>query len=187
MIDPIILAYLAGVMDSDGYFGIKRDTYHLRVRKDARVPLFHERLGIKQVSSEAILLLKNCFGGSISHPKPSSDNGKPLYGWAALDKKGAEATEALLPYLRIKRRQAECVLKLRALKILGPSGRDTTPMPNRWGKLIVMNRRIMTGEDTEKRQALYDEVRSLNKIGNGSHPISNLTGPYTPIPVQTRL
>ena len=41
--DASTLAYLAGVMDSDGYIGVHRNTYSMRVRGDAKQPVYQAR------------------------------------------------------------------------------------------------------------------------------------------------
>ncbi|MBV8522460.1 MAG: hypothetical protein JOY71_10115, partial [Acetobacteraceae bacterium] len=111
-----ILAYLAGAMDSDGSFGIKRSTYHMRVRGDAWQPVYQERADLKQAAPDIPNLLRQTFGGSLSHNAPGTAKSKPLYGWHASDRVAANTAKALLPYLRIKRRQAELLIELRATK-----------------------------------------------------------------------
>ncbi len=111
-----LFAYLAGAMDSDGWFGIKRSTYHQRVRGDAGNPVYSERLGLKQVTPEIPHLLHETFGGRLSQDKGLSDNSRPLHSYQCTDKRAAEACRALLPYLRVKRRQAEVLLELRRTK-----------------------------------------------------------------------
>lgn len=114
--DSITLAYLAGAMDSDGFFGIKRSTYHMRVRGDASQPTFSERCGLKQTADVVPKLLKETFGGNIAIQNASTEHGKLLYGWDATDKVAANAARLLLPYLKIKKRQAEFLLELRHTK-----------------------------------------------------------------------
>lgn len=116
MIKPNVLAYLAGAMDSDGYFTIKRSTYHMRVRGDAKNPVFSEKIGLHQVTPQVPHLLKECFGGICSLSKPANENSKPLWRFTATDKNAARACEMLMPYLIIKKRQAELLLELRESK-----------------------------------------------------------------------
>ena len=111
-----VIAYLAGAMDSDGFFTIKKSSYHMRVRGDAGQHTYSERVGLKQVTPDIPRLLQATFGGGLARNKPGSSNGKPLWAWHATDKIAAAACEALLPYLRVKRAQAEVVLELRKSK-----------------------------------------------------------------------
>lgn len=114
--DSLTFAYLAGAMDSDGYFSIKRSTYHIRVRGDAVNAVYSEKMGLHQVTPEIPELLKECFGGSMYLAAAQTPNSKPMYRWTATDTKAAQACEALLPYLRVKRKQAETLLELRQSK-----------------------------------------------------------------------
>lgn len=114
--EPITLAYLAGAMDSDGYFSIKRSTYHMRVRKDASNPVYSEVMGLHQVTLDIPHLLRDYFGGTLYQAPPQTPNSKPLYRWRGSDLNAARAAAALLPYLRVKRRQAELLCELRESK-----------------------------------------------------------------------
>jgi len=110
------LAYLAGVLDSDGYIGVKRNTYAMRRVGDCGQPTFSERLCVKQVEPHAVELFKAIFGGTLQQQPASVTRGKPLWSWQTTDRKAAACLVALLPYLRIKRQQAENCLNLRELK-----------------------------------------------------------------------
>lgn len=107
------IAYIAGVVDSDGYIGIKKSTYALRVRKDATQPVYCERIGIKQVEHHAVSLIKGIFGGCLSLEKPYTEKNRPMYAYSITNKKAAYLIRTILPYLRIKRKQAENAIRLR--------------------------------------------------------------------------
>lgn len=109
------MAYCAGVIDSDGTIGIKRSTYGMR-HDNGGQPTYSERVCVKQVEPDAVELLHRLFGGYRFVSRASATRGRPLEGWQVTDVKAATALRALLPYLRIKRRQAENCLVLRALK-----------------------------------------------------------------------
>lgn len=114
MADQHLLAYLAGSMDADGFFGIKKSTYHVRVRKDAVNAVYSERMGMKQVTPEIPTLLRDTFGGHLGSHRPNKPNGRPLYGWNATDQAAANAAAALEPYVRIKRQQIAALIELRS-------------------------------------------------------------------------
>lgn len=116
MITSTVLAYLAGAMDSDGYFTIKRSTYHRRVRGDAKNAVYSEKLGLHQTTPDIPHLLKECFGGSLYMATAASENRKPMWRYTATDKGAAMACKMLLPYLMVKKRQAQLLLELRGTK-----------------------------------------------------------------------
>src|SRR3990167_4100038 len=61
-------------------------------------------------------MLKDAFGGRVGLHKGYARNARDGLRWEATNRQAASAIRALLPYLRIKRSQAECVLLLRADK-----------------------------------------------------------------------
>jgi hypothetical protein len=107
------LAYLAGVIDSDGTIGVKLNSY---AAKSGWQVSYSERVHIRQVTREAIDLLAETFGGNVGIEDPHAKRGKPLYRWGVTDKRAVMVLEALLPYLRIKREQAQNCLDLRVVK-----------------------------------------------------------------------
>lgn len=156
--DETILAYLAGVLDSDGTIGVKRSTYSMRVTRDSKQPTYSERIHIRQVSREALDLFAATFGGNIGREDPNAKRGKPLYRWGLTDRKAAVVLEALLPYLRIKRAQAVNCLALRFVKerskiervAVGRGHRGAAPRPAEISRLM---------------EECYIEARRLNRVG----------------------
>ena len=114
MRNKLILSYLAGAMDSDGHFSLKRSTYAMRKRGDATQPTYSEALGLKQVTPEIPRLLRETFGGTLYLEKPSTKNGRPLWSWSITARAAAKVCSALLPFIVVKKRQVETLLELRA-------------------------------------------------------------------------
>ena len=110
------LAYCAGVIDSDGTIGVKRSTYAMRVVGDCQQPTFSERICVKQVEPQAVDLLHRLFGGTRRMEDPSAKRGRSLHSWQVTDKRAAACLIAVLPYLRIKKQQAENCISLRSIK-----------------------------------------------------------------------
>lgn len=110
-----VLAYCAGVIDSDGTIGVKRNTYRVRVIKDSTQPTYSARICVRQVTTEGLVILQSAFGGSVRPAKTYAKRGRLMYSWEVRDRLAERALRALLPYLRIKRRQAENCLALRSL------------------------------------------------------------------------
>lgn len=102
-----VLAYAAGVIDSDGSIGIRRSTYNMRVTGDASQPVYSVRVCVKQVTSEAVELLKETFGGSLMMQKPSLRKGKPLHYWEITNRRAAST--CLPPLLDAANSQRNCI------------------------------------------------------------------------------
>lgn len=114
----VISAYAAGVIDSDGSIRIHRDTYAMRVLKNTLQATFSECVTIRQLEHEAIDIIHARFGGSrgVAVQKHGDSKRQPLQVVQLVDRRAFQLVTATLPYLRIKRPQAELCLELRRLK-----------------------------------------------------------------------
>jgi len=166
--EETLKAYLAGCIDSDGYFSIKRSSYHMRVRKDSGQPVYSERIGLQQVSPDVPDLLHEHFGGYYRIEKPSAKHGKPLYAWTVTDRQAFVCATVLLPYLRVKKQRAELIVELRRLKNLPRKVIGTVPRPNRWGRIVEWPHRIVDPEVIKQKDLLFDKMHSLNCVNNSN-------------------
>jgi hypothetical protein len=160
--ENIELAYIAGVMDSDGYFTIKRGTYAIRVTGDSKNPTYCERVGIKQVQSEAVYLIHDLFGGYLCVEKPNCKNGKPLHSLQISNLKAHAFVCAILPFLRLKREQALILLELRESLKKGRTEKNPITQKSRWGTLMDSARSSVSQEDVEYREMLLSRIKNLN-------------------------
>jgi len=166
--DEVIKSYLAGCIDCDGYFSIKRSTYNMRIHKDAGQPVYSERIGLKQVTQDVPKLLHEYFGGSYYIEKPSARHGKPLYAWTVTDRQAFNCAITFLPYLRVKKEHAKLLIELRRLKNLPRKVVGTVAIRNRWGTITIVPRRIVAPEVMRQKDLLFDEMHSLNCITNNN-------------------
>jgi hypothetical protein len=157
---PVVLAYCAGVIDSDGTIGIKRNTYAMRAVGDCTQATYSARICVRQVGVEALHVLSETFGGNVRPAKTYAKRGKPMWGWEIRDAIAERALTALLPYLRIKRAQAENCLALRSIiaksKIVrvarGRGHAGAAPRP---------------AHITEAMELAYLRAKELNAVGVG--------------------
>ncbi len=153
-----VLAYCAGVIDSDGTIGIRRNTYSMRVVRDSTQPTYSEQICVKQVEPHAVDLLHSLFDGYRGMTDPTAKRGRPLHTWQVSDQKAATCLTALLPYLRIKRAQAENCLALRAVKEQSKRARVATGRGHAGGS----HRPSELGGFMESR---YQQAKRLNLVG----------------------
>lgn len=110
----LLYAYMAGIVDGEGSISI------ISVAKLKRhVP----RLTISNTNRAMIDLFEQEFGGKVrkriwktSTARSNAKNWKPCFEWTLTAQMAASAVRLLYPYLRIKRRQAQLMLKLAKLK-----------------------------------------------------------------------
>lgn len=155
---PIEAAYCAGVMDSDGCISIKRSTYAMRVVGDSKQATYSERVCVKQVERQAVDLLRFLFGGSFRRDRPSTPRGKPIFAWQVTDKKAVTCLEAIIPYLRIKTRQASNCLELRRIKELSKKQRVAVGRGHAGSA-------PRSEANSDAMEALFQRAKELNHVG----------------------
>jgi len=162
----LILAYLAGLIDGEGYVGIKRSrAYSCQGRKTKS---YHARIQVRMVDREGVVLLAETFGGHLFTEKPHCNNGRPLHCWSTSDRQAELALTALLPYLRVKRRQAKKVLVLRRLQ--GRSRRHRTKItgyrdfPNQYGTVRRVANKAFSDEYVAWCDRLWMDCRLMNGL-----------------------
>lgn len=144
----LVLSYLAGSIDADGSFTIRVDKTMVN-KGAAKFATYQEMISLKQVTPEVPHLLKETFGGCLYLQGPSVTKGRPLWTWHISSKKAARAVAALLPHLRIKRKQAQLLIELRALKDAFNA---------------IPNKRLSEVE-IERRESIRSALRALNRVG----------------------
>lgn len=103
--DQLVLAYLAGVIDSDGYVTIQRSTHGGSL-------YFGAKVGIAGTRREPHDLASSYWGGKVSRHMPRNSAHKDQYQWSRCGKAAAAILIELLPYLRIKHENACLALRL---------------------------------------------------------------------------
>jgi hypothetical protein len=157
VIDSHLLAYLAGVIDSDGTIGIKRNTYAMRHGNGGQAT-YSERVACRQVMPEAVLLLREHFGGYYGIMAASTPRGKPLHSWQATDRKAVICIQALRPFLLIKAAQADNLLALRVVK----DASKTARVPFGRGHVGAIGR---PEAFTHEMERLLEIAHVLNRVG----------------------
>jgi len=153
-----VLAYAAGVIDSDGSIGIRRSTYAMRVSGEASQPVYATRICVKQVTPEAVALLKETFGGSLMLQKPSAAKGRPLYYWEIHSRQAVACLHLIAPFLRIKLLQAaNCI----ALASLIEKSKAQRVAHGRGHAGAARRDPVLSAE----MQQLYEHAKHLNRVG----------------------
>jgi hypothetical protein len=151
--DELVLAYLAGVMDSDGWFTIKR---HAGTRPYEHCFTYSESIGCGQTRPEAINMLQEAFGGPIRlRGRKNTGDWQPMYYWTISNKLAAQATATLRPHLRVKAEHADLIVSLRASKNAPRDYLRSIATGNLRG-------RALDPAVVAERHALYEHIRSLN-------------------------
>jgi hypothetical protein len=166
-ISPTDLAYCAGIIDGEGYIGIKRSKPG--TRKDMKSPQYNARISMRMVHEGAIRFIAETLGGWYWKEKPHSNNGRPLYAYQATDKACQGILESVLPYLLVKRESAQTVLELRRLQADSMKHRTKVVghkvMPGIYGQQITVPVKAHSDEYIARCDVLYERCKELNRVG----------------------
>ena len=133
--DKLLIAYLAGIVDGEGYIGLTKNK-----------GTYGPRLLVGMTDKIVIDLLLETFGGHVYESKVRS--GRVLYRWHVVNKLDLDRILShLLPYLRAKRAQAELVLEF----VRGYEDQRHRP--------------AITKQELQRRFDLYCRVKPLNAVG----------------------
>jgi len=139
-----LYAYLAGAIDTHGLISISRDRGY---RRGGREMAYYSAV-ISLSDSDPVLpdLLQETFPASRLQYEAKNRSHRKWHMWEAVGQKAQEPLTRLLPYLRIRCRQAELALSLITLMQTDKAG----------------SARPLSEEQQEARRLLYEQVGSLN-------------------------
>lgn len=146
------LAYLAGVIDSDGYIRIHRTK---KTSKGCSRPAvyFSALVGISGTRRQPHDLAMSVFGGAVHSYRPKNPAHREQFQWVAWGNDSVEVLKAIRPLLLIKTQQADLALELQAL------------VPSQFEQIKKTQKppyRI-PDEMTAQRQKLFDALTALNQ------------------------
>lgn len=160
------LAYCAGLVDGEAYIGVKKTrAYRCQGRATSG---YHAAIQVRMVDRPGVELLTSLFGGTLYTEKPHCNNGRPLHCWSVSDLRAEKALAALLPFLRVKCRQAELVLSLRELQQEGHKHRTKVvgyrDFPNQHGTVRRVANLAFSDEYVARCEDLWMACRRLNGL-----------------------
>ena len=166
MVDTDI-AYAAGIIDGEGCLRIKKvNPYKCQKRK---TPGYHAVVHVRMVETAAVDFLASLFGGTSRGEKPHTKAGRPLHCWTVSDLAAEKALLILLPFLKVKRRQAETLLSLRSLQRKGQRYRTKITgyrnFPNAHGTYRLVPNFSFSDEYVGMCEKMFQACKKLNRTG----------------------
>ena len=137
-------AYLAGLFDGEGTFTISNSPPN-----NGRPSYAFREVYVTNTNLEVLNWLKDKLGGTIRVTKYGKNGWKDVYKWHAGAKQHYYVVKNMLPFLIIKKKQAELILKFIKLK--------EKQKANRRGP------KGLTSMERNKRDEILQQVRALNK------------------------
>lgn len=155
------LAWAAGFIDGEGCLLIQS-------AKRNGVRYYWIMVSAPQVNPEPLIKLQTIFGGAIHHRAARPAKWADIYEWHIGNRQAASMLHRVLPYLLVKRGQADLLLTFDAL-------------------LLRKGKRALTVPEIARRAALADAVKALNRKGISKPLIGPKAQAETPKPTQLRL
>lgn len=153
------LAYIAGVIDSDGYIGLTRSRENRRTKKTYS---YRPTITITQTKPQAIALLKDIGLGRFGIKKQQSKKHKSLYRWGIYSYRDVKfLIKRILPYLRIKKEQAKILLEYCKHRERVMSKKANCRKDPKTGKFIASSKTTYTGYE----KIMWENIKQLNQIG----------------------
>jgi len=119
------LAYIAGIVDGEGYIIIHR--YHSHRARKLRG--FTIRVGVNNTNEWLIVYLQLNFGGT-KYVTQHDPKWKPVWNWHIEANKAYEFLKLVLPYLHLKKPQAELAIEFQERKKAQPHYGQYCPKPD---------------------------------------------------------
>src|SRR3990167_1241169 len=168
MATEIEIAYCAGLIDGEGYIGVKKSKAYRNLT--GRVtPGYHAILMVRMVNAEGVCFLAETRGGWYYPETPRVKYGRLLHTWQISDKKAELALRLVLPYLRIKRENAETVIALRDLQAEGRQHRTKITgyrnFPNARGTPRLVANKCFSDEYVARCDVFWLRCKELNRRG----------------------
>lgn len=139
-------AYIAGLIDGEGCICIaKRKNGHF---PKAGKPWYYQPIvTISNTDKRMLDFVVNRYKGWITKPKPQKSHRKQIYSWFISGELMRSFLRDILPYLVIKRRQAEITLSF-------PNYQDRG-----WGGKFSIGR---SQQEFKKQEILWSKMKKLN-------------------------
>lgn len=139
--------YAAGLIDGEGCIQIKK----IKNLNHKRNPEYSLQISMNMVDTEAIDFMKGVFGGSVYGPLKTYGKGfRPNYRWEITRKSALTFLKQILPFLRVKRVQAELGIRFQFNRIT---------QDHKHGKYQPFSK-----ETIDRYDWYYREMRRLKKI-----------------------
>lgn len=152
-------AYIAGVIDSDGYIGLTRSKENRRTKETYN---YRPTITVTQVEPEAIMLLKETGLGTFGISGQQSKKHRSLFRWGIYNYRDVKIfIKNILPYLRIKKEQATilfqyCEHREKIMEVKANCKKDI-----KTGKFIASSKTTYTGEE----KSMWKKIKNLNQTG----------------------
>lgn len=117
---PEVLAYAAGFIDGEGSIGISKAMPRPGWKTRNTTPVYEVTLTVVNTVEAPMAWLHAEFGGSLRLKKPAANRWRPQWCWVLGNRQAADFCRMVLPYFKVKHRQAQLCIDFMERKALTP-------------------------------------------------------------------
>jgi len=151
-------AYIAGVIDSDGYVGLTRSKENRRTKNTYN---YRPTITVTQAEPQAVVFIKNIGLGTFGINRQQNKKHRSLFRWGVYSYMDVRfLIENILPYLRIKREQARILLEYCEHRENIMQKKANCKKDPDTGKFIASSKTTYTGEE----KVMWQKIKRLNQI-----------------------
>lgn len=177
------LSYLAAAIDCDGSFGIIR-----RQQRTGCNYSYIPRMSFGQVKPDIARLFYNTFGGSLFTRVFKTSTHQKQFEWSIANKLAVVCTVKLLPYLILKRGQAELIIALgnsngRPFSETREKSDDIEVRVTKGGEYVQWTKSKLTQDIIDEREAIFQKFRELQRNSDNRAINNQLLHPESNLPV----
>jgi len=139
--DALNLAYAAGLLDGEGSIFIAR----VKTNKNKSGLYFGLRIELGNTNEQAVRWMQCYFGGSVYERYADIDTRRTLWAWHLRGQQALGFLRIILPYLRIKKPQAELAIEFQVRQRLGRYTKEHTNILDEANGILMakMNRGLV--------------------------------------------
>ena len=108
----IDLAYTAGIVDGEGCISIAK-------KKEGKYIRYVLQVMVNSTDEWLPMWLKFAYGGNVCKRPLKNNNHNPVWQWQTVSRQAGNFLEIILPYLHLKKPQAEIGLKFQLRRRIG--------------------------------------------------------------------
>lgn len=153
------VAYLAGIIDGEGSFTIRKKTYN-----NDRT-LYTPKMNIGMNTAQPLDLAYGFFGGAIRVRRTTGNNVPYIFVWEISCSKAKKAAKTILPFLRVKNKQARLLIDMQTRIEVGKKNRTYGGHGNRGVNPL-------SDHELEVRKNMWLKMKDLN-LPRNVHPRAN--------------
>jgi hypothetical protein len=147
VIGMVEAAYLAGLLDGEGHISVNRTRTGPSAKACKRGYAYRSQIMLTMTDEKLVRWVHALTGlGTVAALRQTNSRHRPAWRWTVWSREASTVARAILPYLRLKKPQAEALIGFQAV-------------------IRVAGTRGLTDAEWAAREVVYTAFREMNRRG----------------------